>query len=116
MKLQYHLQIAKHLLEKEIGQDMKPSVKLYIEGKKIIGGGENYNKEYPLLDQPQVKINVSAGVGLETIEEEKAPEIQFKNLGADSHWERPQVAPAGSVIALPAAAAPQDQQGETSPA
>jgi hypothetical protein len=49
MKLQYHLQIAKHLLEKEIGQDMKPTVKLFIEGRKIIGGGENYNKEYPSL-------------------------------------------------------------------
>ncbi len=56
------------------------------------------------------------GNGLDTIDEEtpKAPEIKFKNLGADSHWERPQVAPAGSVIALPAAA-PQDPQGETSP-
>jgi len=43
---------------------------------------------------------------LETIDEENqtAPEIKFKNLGADSHWEKPKVAPAGVTIALPAAA------------
>lgn len=52
LKLQYHLQIAKHLLENEIGLEMKPSAKLYIEGRKIVAGGDNYAKEYPSLDQP----------------------------------------------------------------
>ena len=115
LKLQYHLQIAKHLLEKETGQDMKPFAKLYLEAKKMVG--DTYNQEYPSLTQPPVNINLKAAGVLDTIDEEetKAPEIQFKNLGADSHWERPQVAPAGTVIALPAAA-PQDQQGESSPA
>jgi hypothetical protein len=117
LKLQYHLQIARHLLEKETGQAMKPVAKLYIEAKKIVAGGDNYNSEYPSLNNPvQINVNLKDGNGLDTIDEEtpKAPEIKFKNLGADSHWERPQVAPAGSVIALPAAA-PQDPQGETSP-
>ena len=80
---------------------MQPIAKLYIEKGKEIAGNSNYLKEFPKIgdavedgeqgfqsaSQARGKSSQVLGAISETNEEPER--INFKNLGAGSHWEKP---------------------------